>query len=173
MCNAKSKFFFIKHVSFWEQPNSICSPPCACVVCMFICKTACCVFPLLLRLGQALQQVVGAAAIYNHLLAKHGGVGTRPKGAGASGSSSSNGAEKEATAPGDDADANAKDNENVDVAAPKPAKIAACDCGGAMGSCKVLTRKYDCDFRTPERRDVNRIDSNYDTTQCTVMYVDV
>lgn len=30
-------------------------------------------------LSQALQQVVGSAAIYNHLLTKHGGVGTRSK----------------------------------------------------------------------------------------------
>lgn len=75
-----------------------------------------------------MQQVVGAAAIYNHLLSKHGGVGTRPKSAG------SNGAGKKTETPtGDDVSADA------DAAAAKPVKIVSCDCGGAMGSCKVCT----------------------------------
>ena len=69
---------------------------------------------------------MGAAAIYNHLLTKHGGVGTRPKSKRAV-----NGAAGEkATTDGDV-------NSGTDVAATKPVKVAACDCGGAMGSCKV------------------------------------
>lgn len=56
---------------------------------------------------QSLQQVVGAAAIYNHLLSKHGGVGTRRR--------RTNGA----------------------AAVESGGKSTACGCGGAVGSCKA------------------------------------
>ena len=62
--------------------------------------------------GQALQQVVGAAAMYNHLLVKHGGVGTKPK------------EDKTSKVAGAGA-------------ADKNGNRAVCDCGGGSGSCKV------------------------------------
>lgn len=69
---------------------------------------------------QALQQVVGAAAIYNHLLTLHGGVGTRPKNGGDGKTGGTSGVGAAGTA-----------------AAAKSGRTAACDCGGAVGSCKV------------------------------------
>ncbi|CAM9527708.1 unnamed protein product [Ectocarpus fasciculatus] len=66
------------------------------------------------ELHQALQQVVGAAAMYNHLLVKHGGVGTKPK----------------------------EDKTSKDAgagAADKNGNRAVCDCGGGSGSCKAIS----------------------------------
>lgn len=77
--------------------------------------------------------MVGAAAIYNHLLTKHGGVGTRPKSKTVGDGATSNG--EKANTGGDD-------TAGTDVAAAKPAKVAACDCGGAMGSCKVQLMEF-------------------------------
>lgn len=94
---------------------------------------------------------MGAAAIYQHLLNKHGGVGTRPKSVsvGDSGSGGGKGAEERAPA-GDDADTDA------DLVTTKPAKTAACDCGGAMGSCKVLVNEYADTFVGAELEDEAR-----------------
>ncbi|CAM9619905.1 unnamed protein product [Scytosiphon promiscuus] len=77
------------------------------------------------ELHQALQQVVGAAAIYNHLLVRHGGVGTRPKG-DIYGSPDGDKGEEDTPGDGDEPDA-------------PDAKITPCVCGGAVGSCKAIS----------------------------------
>ncbi|CAM9351695.1 unnamed protein product [Ectocarpus sp. 6 AP-2014] len=70
------------------------------------------------ELHQALQQVVGAAAIYNHLLVKHGGLGTKPKECKTS-------IDATAAAAG--------------TAAEKNDNRAVCGCGGGSGSCKAIS----------------------------------
>lgn len=82
----------------------------------------CC--PLRTGLIQALQQVVGVAAIYSHFLAKHGGVGTRRK-----------------------RDISDKSPDGDAAAAASKKNNASCVCGGTTGSCKVRREASDMSSR--------------------------